>query len=193
MPKKQVILNIVLSSLFFIILIVATIYIIIYAQGYKLDKTQNKLIQTGVVSIVTTPTKMDFTFTTPSGKTLNSKSPRSIGSLSTGSGHLKIFHEGYNQWEADIPILPNKSTPIFAHMFLTNPSEIESLTLKEDLKAIQLDKQQNKLFFVSCHKSTTNIDSNKNKESTNKNQTGNILSCSLRQISTETLIFLKVL
>lgn len=81
--------------------------LILYADGYRINVTDRELLETGTLVVSTTPVTAKITL---DGKTYDSKTPLTIGSLEPKEYTLTLESEGYLPWTKHLLISAGQST-----------------------------------------------------------------------------------
>jgi hypothetical protein len=101
------------------ILVTLTVYtgalaIFLYVQGWRVDFLDRSIKQVGVLTIESSPTQANIYIDGESrGRTNRSTT------LDVGKYNIKVSKEGYYDWEKEINILEEKSTPVFPYLIKT--------------------------------------------------------------------------
>lgn len=108
--------SILLPTLYTVLLVAFAMLIYFYANGYRFNIFNQKIIQTGVVSVESNIMGAQLSL---NGK-ITGKTPKST-SLEIGTYDVKVQKDAYYPWEKQINILEGKSTPIYAWLIKNNP------------------------------------------------------------------------
>ena len=117
-----------LTFYFFLILyFLVTPYVILYALGYNFSPTRVHLVKTGLVSIVTAPRSATVTIR---GRKFSERTPTAVRDLLPGRYPVRIQRKGYEPWEKEIEILPEKATRLDPVILLPSRSETEEVSAR---------------------------------------------------------------
>lgn len=106
----------ILAALF---IIGAAVLIVLYSQGYRFDKDENKLQKTGVITVNGAPLLSDLYL---NGKK-EGRIPHSISSLREGIYDLKVSRKGYKSWNKKAPVYAEKSSILYAYLLKESPDK----------------------------------------------------------------------
>jgi len=134
-----------------VIIVSATLGTYYYANGYRINISNGKVIKTGVVSIESSPTKAEILF----NNELVGKTPKSISSISEGALKIQIEKEPYRKWKRVINVIAEKSFPLKAQLILSNPKESLIHEFNETVVNTQISDNGKYIFILS--KSSTDI------------------------------------
>jgi len=127
----------------FLLLILASAAIVLYAQGYRLDLSKRVVKKTGMILVKSIPEGAKVYL---DGKLITAtNSP--ISNLKLGNYHLKIEKEGYASWEKDVPVKEGLVTNLTALLPPLSPS-LTTVTQK-GAKLITPAPSGHKALFVS--------------------------------------------
>lgn len=127
--------------------VVLSIYLVLYATGYRLDILNWSLEKTGVLAVTTKPPGAMVTL---DGKKYGKATPFTLRNLVPGNYHLKLELKDYRSYERDLTIVSNQVTEIHNVDLVFNT--VESKTLVEDFEApVYVDGDQ-MIYFSSNHK-----------------------------------------
>lgn len=144
-PKelRQRIINVLSTILLAIFIIVGTVFVWMYAYGYRFSLEGTTFEKTGVLSIESNPTWANI-FLDGENKGQTSKT---IGSIKEGSYQVRVEKENYQTWQKTLPIRAELSTPTNAFLFLSNATKTNSQSITGNVKGIVLS-QNNDHYFV---------------------------------------------
>ena len=97
-----------------LLIILASVGLFYYIQGYRFDFQSQQVSPTGVLSIDTIPSRSDLFIE----EKLYGKTPKST-TLLGGDYDLKIEKDGYHTWQKTISIIEGKSTSIYPWLIAT--------------------------------------------------------------------------
>ncbi len=103
--NKRVTLISALASLF---LLIGTIVIYLYANGWRIDPLNQQVLKTGVLTVESDPFLSDLKI---DGKN-KGKTPKSA-SLQVGEYDITVSKDGYQDWNKEVEIKQEKSTNVF--------------------------------------------------------------------------------
>lgn len=92
----------------FFFVIVGTVVVYLYANGWRLDPLKQELIRTGVITVESEP----FLANVYINDQEKGRTPRST-SLPIGIYNVKVTRDGYIDWYKDVEVKEEKSTPVF--------------------------------------------------------------------------------
>lgn len=117
----------IFSNLFaFMFIIVGTIAVFAYANGYRFSRDDLSVRPTGVITITSSPSN------TPAflNGELKGNTEETIASLDEDIYSVRLKRDNYRQWQRDVYAPTERSTPVHAYLFL-NRESYESETLLE--------------------------------------------------------------
>lgn len=121
----KVVIQILIAILATAFIVVGTIFVYYYAQGYRIDLNDRNVRKTGVMNIESRPSRADITL---NGED-EGKTTKTVASINEGFADLKITKDGYRDWFKKVQVVSEKSTPILAELFRTAPSVEDSVTI----------------------------------------------------------------
>lgn len=99
------VLKIALKTLSFLIITVvilaAAITLLFYGSGYRFDAKNKKVYRTGLIYVVSNPTRASITL---NNRILKKKTPYKIEGLNPGDYHLKIEKDGFTTWQKKLSV-----------------------------------------------------------------------------------------
>ncbi len=101
-----------------------TPYAILYALGYLYNPLEGELVKTGLISIVSFPRGATVFI---QGKKFSHKTPAILRDLLPGSYSVRVFHKGFDPWEKEIHVQPEKATRLEPILLLPRKPEIETV------------------------------------------------------------------
>ena len=134
-----------------LILVLGTWLIIMYARGYRINPTANNITitETGVLSVITRPTKAKLRLYQNDNITVEAKTPKTIGSVPTGNNKLEITKNEYRAWERDINITAGRSTTVYAQLFLKEIALIKTSKISyNQIIDITVNRENDELFIL---------------------------------------------
>lgn len=144
-PKKFA-----LSLLSTIFIIGGSFLIYYFSKGYRIDISKKDIKKTGVIIVETEPSFANLYINSNSiGRTPRSRT------LDIGTHKISIWKDGYREWNKDVEILEEKSTPIFPFLIL---EELPKSTLWESKGTIEkywISKYKDYFVFLQKDSDTT--------------------------------------
>ncbi|MDY0096757.1 MAG: PEGA domain-containing protein [Candidatus Dojkabacteria bacterium] len=148
------------KRLFTLISILASIFvytgavaIYFYANGWRLDPQGEIFIKTGVLTVQSDPSLANIYI---EGKQ-EGRTPKSV-SLPVGTYNISAYRSGYVQWEKNIEIKEEKSTPV--HPWLIKEKILESNMFSLSQKTYVnswINESQNYIYFLTKQPLTTGL------------------------------------
>lgn len=135
--------NIFLKLVVPIILITSTILVIFYVKGYRINFTENTLVQTGILHIETEP-RASFYLT----EDFQGRSPKIVTSIPEGEYILDIWLKEYHGIKYNIEIFAERSTPISVFLFKENPEKEIAETIQGNTLFKYIEPSRNNAFVV---------------------------------------------
>lgn len=112
--------------LFFSIFLVGAPLLVLYTAGYRLNFTNLRVQQTGVIALSSTPRGATAFL---NGADTGAKTPYVIQRLSPGSYAIGLAKDGYRPWEQRVDVRSGETTYITATLFAdTQPELLEEAT-----------------------------------------------------------------
>jgi hypothetical protein len=130
------------------ILVTFTIYtgallIFLYVRGWRFDFTNQSIKQIGVLTVESSPILADI-YVNGEHKGRTNKSM----TLDVGTYDVKVSKDGYYDWNKEVEILEEKSTPVFPYLVLTDFSTEKIYTSDLKLNKYWNDETNNHLFLL---------------------------------------------
>jgi hypothetical protein len=117
--------------------------IFLYVQGWRFDFTDQSLKQVGVLTVESSPTLANIYVNEEyKGRTTKSMT------LDTGTYDVKVTKDGYYDWNKNVRILEEKSTPIFPYLIKTEFESENIFTSKLTLEDYWADETNNHLLLL---------------------------------------------
>lgn len=137
------------------LIILSTTAIIYYAKGYRFSFDEERILNTGVLNMNTTPTRSHFYI----NENFTGRTSRTVSSIPQGEYIVDIWLDGYHDLSYEIEIYPEKSTSLEAFMFRETPN----YEIQENIpsKIIHTDKVDSSIFTISPF-SDSNTDNQNN-------------------------------
>lgn len=133
--------------------LVGTIGVVLYTQGYRFNFQEGTVKQTGVLSIESNPIRADiFVDGTKVGKT-----PDTVGNLEPGIHTVQVSYDGYITWTKNVEIIAEKSTPVYAHLFTKTPQQNEVMSLDDSI-VNTITSSESQDIFVITERATSTIE-----------------------------------
>ncbi len=147
--------NYIIKILITLVVIGATMLVIYYAKGYRINLRENILVQTGILHIETDPRRANFWLT----EDFTGRTPQIVTSIPAGKYTLDIWLDGYHSIEYDVEIFAERSTPISIFLFKEEPTREIVEEIKEPIIHIHIDNSRNNaLLLVEESKDDEKID-----------------------------------
>ena len=105
--------------------LIAAPYAILYALGYIFNPTDRELFRAGLISITTYPRNATVFI---GGKKYSKRTPTAISDLLPGSYPVRIARKGYEPWEKEIKVEPEKATHLDPVLLLPKKPEEEIIS-----------------------------------------------------------------
>lgn len=123
----------------------AAVLIVLYSQGYRFDKDDNKLEKTGVITINGAPLFSDLYL---EGKK-EGKIPHSISSLSEGTYEVMVSRKGYQDWKKKVAVYPEKSSIVYAYLLKSQPEKETVFKIDDSLEDIVLRDAPGEIYLIT--------------------------------------------
>lgn len=133
MKKHSLARKIIVSAIFFIVLVVVAPLIILYSLGYRFDKDNEVFIHSGSIVLKTTPFNVEIKI---NGQIMPQKSidlinrSYNINGLNPGSYEVEVNSPGFNTWKKQVEVHSGIATEFWNVVLI--PQELERKTLIED-------------------------------------------------------------
>jgi hypothetical protein len=139
--QKKTIISIIVA---FIIMIAASLVIMFFARGYRVDISTQNLQQTGILSINSTPDgALIYVNNVPKDATNNS-----VTGLKAGEYSVRLEKAGYQTWEKQVPIETGRVSQINALLISLFP-EIRPLTITGGVNPV-LSPDRQKIIYLAA-------------------------------------------
>lgn len=132
-----------LPLLLSLLIILASVGLFYYIQGYRFDFQSQQVSPTGVLSIDTIPSRSDLFIE----EKLYGKTPKST-TLLGGNYDLKIEKEGYHTWQKTISIVEGKSTSVYPWLIATIIEKEEIFSSPKTIDQNHLYQNDTSIFFT---------------------------------------------
>ncbi len=126
-----------------LLIILASVGLFYYIQGYRFDFQGQQISPTGVLSIDTIPSRSDLFI----AEKLYGKTPKST-TLLGGEYDLKIEKEGYHTWQKNISIVEGKSTSIYPWLITTTIGEKNLFSSSKAIDENHIYQNDTAIFFT---------------------------------------------
>jgi len=133
MEKHSLIRKIIVSSLFFVVLVIVAPVIVFYSMGYRFNKESNEVIRSGSIVMKTTPSSPDVVL---DGGKVNQASidlinrSLNINGLAPKDYQLEISTPGYYPWKKSVEVRSGIATEFWNVLLI--PENITPKTVSED-------------------------------------------------------------
>lgn len=117
--------------------------IFLYVQGWRVDLLDQSIKQVGVLTVESSPTQANIYV----NEQLRGRTNRSM-TLDVGEYDLRVSKEGYYDWEKQVKILEEKSTPVFPYLIMTEFEEAVIYKSELTLEKHWSDKYNNRLLLL---------------------------------------------
>lgn len=110
------------KALFFLfvgIFFVSAPLVVLYTAGYRFNRTNNTVSQTGTLSIASTPRGAASYV---NGEDINDATPAVLQRLSSGTRTVKLTKDGYHDWERTVNVESGSTTYVTAPLFASEES-----------------------------------------------------------------------
>jgi hypothetical protein len=105
------------KALFFLfvgIFLISAPLVVLYTAGYRFNRANNTVSQTGTLSIASTPRGAT---TNVNGEDINDATPAVLQRLSSGTRTVKLTKDGYHDWERTVNVESGSTTYVTAPLF----------------------------------------------------------------------------
>jgi hypothetical protein len=139
-PKFTAVLASILATL---AIYTGALAIFLYVQGWRVDFLDRSIKQVGVLTVESSPTQANIYINGNSrGRTNKSTT------LDVGTYEIKVSKDGYYDWEKEVEILEEKSTPVYPYLIKTD-FETENIYKSElTLENYWSDRNNNHLLIL---------------------------------------------
>jgi hypothetical protein len=104
-----------LFFLFFGVFLVSAPLVVLYTAGYRFNRTNNTLSQTGTLSLASTPRGAESIV---NGENMGDATPAVLQRLAPGTRTVLLSKEGYHNWERVVSVESGVTTYVTAPLFL---------------------------------------------------------------------------
>ncbi len=130
-----------------VVFVLLSLYLVLYATGYRLDFTTWKIEKTGVLAVTTKPTGATITL---DGKEYGKSTPFTLRNLAAGKYRLRVELKDYRPYERDVEIFSNQATEVHNIDLVLNT--LETKTLVEDFESPIYSEGDQVMYFSSDKK-----------------------------------------
>lgn len=127
-----------------LLVIGATLLVIYYAKGYRINFTDNVVVQTGILHLETQPSRANFWLS----EDFTGKTPRIVSSIPAGEYILDIWLDEYHGIKYKIEILAERSTPLSVFLFKKEPVKETVEEVEEEIVDIHVDNTTNSALIL---------------------------------------------
>lgn len=133
MKKHSFLRKFIVTSIFFIVLVIIAPFTILYSLGYRFNNESKVFVHSGSVVLKTTPFNVNIAL---SGENLPQKSidlinrSYNINGLAPGSYAVEVSASGYNSWKKQTEVHSGIATEFWNVVLV--PQNVERKTLTED-------------------------------------------------------------
>lgn len=121
-----------------IIIVIGTLILVAFAQGYNYDALHNQIYKTGLVLIDSSPNNAEIFL---NSKIINKKTPYRYSGAPAGNLVVELKKEGYRDWLKKSVVIPGEVT--FVNYSLLLPSVLEQKPINEDIIFSDIVKAEN--------------------------------------------------
>jgi hypothetical protein len=126
------------------LVVVVTVLLVAYGQGYVYDFKTGRLLQTGLVIIQSTPGGADVSL---NGKPLNKKTEyRKL--YEAGSYTFKLTKAGYQAWEKTLKVVQSEVSMVQYAILLPTKPQVTTLDTQDAVLAQSMSKDHRHLAYV---------------------------------------------
>ncbi len=129
--------NIIIKLAVPLLVIIATLLVIYYAKGYRINFTDNIVVQTGILHLETQPSRANFWLS----EDFTGRTPRIVSSIPAGKYTLDIWLDEYHGIKYDVEIFAERSSPLSVFLFKKDPTK----EIVEEIKGEIIDIHVNKI------------------------------------------------
>lgn len=134
----------ILLLVIIIFFVIITPIILLYAQGFRYDFKQNKLIKVGLLYIETTPKTSSIYL---NDKLIKKNTPVRLNNLIPGEYNLKVEKDGYFDWEKNVKIEPESASIYNDIILFKNNKNIQKLS-DDNIKLINSSPDLKKIIYL---------------------------------------------
>ncbi len=133
-----------------IIIVIGTLILVAFAQGYNYDALHNQIYKTGLVLIDSNPNNAEIFL---NSKSINKKTPFRYSSAPAGNIGVELKKDGYRDWLKESVVIPGEVT--FVNYSILLPSVLGQKQISEDIIFSDIVQSENKKTFGVSNKSLT--------------------------------------
>jgi len=142
--------KLVLSLLSTIFIIGGSFLIYYFSKGYRIDILKKDIKKTGVIIVETEPSFANLYINSNSvGRTPRSRT------LDIGTHKISVWKDRYREWNKNVEILKEKSTPIFPFLILENLPKSTLWESKTTIEKYWINRNKNYFLFLQKDSDTT--------------------------------------
>jgi hypothetical protein len=138
-------LNAIAYSAVILIVLLGTVAIYYYANGYRFDFQQGSIEKTGVLSIETTPSRAVLKV---NGIEIG-RTPKTVTSVAEGIAQIEITKDRYVTWTKNVPIKAERSSPIYPYLVRENPEKEVVFTSEGEYVKSYSNGLNDYIFFIT--------------------------------------------
>lgn len=143
--KKDKILPIITSISTGALIVLGTLVVFLYSNGYRFNREEGTIDRTGVISVTASPYRSELSL---DGKNLG-KTPKTIASLREGVHTIVVSSKGYHDWKKDVKVMIEKSTPVHATLFRSDVKSSDIFRVDDEILHYENNAQNNYIFIVT--------------------------------------------
>jgi WD40 repeat protein len=128
-----------------LVLLLGTVAIYYYANGYRFDFTKGSIEKTGVLSVETIPSRATLLV---NGQEVG-RTPKTVTSVEEGIAQVEVTKDRYVTWNKSVPIKAEKSSPIFPYLVIEDPIREVVHTSDETFVRSYMNKENDYFFFIT--------------------------------------------
>jgi len=125
------------------LIILASLGLFYYAQGYRFNFQTQQVSSTGILSIDTIPSRSDLFIE----EEYYGKTPKST-TLSEGEYNLRIEKDDYHPWQKSVSIMEGKSTSIYPWLIATTIESKDSFSSSKTIDQDHIYQNETAIFFT---------------------------------------------
>ena len=128
-----------------LLVIIATLLVIYYAKGYRINFLDNTVVQTGILHLETEPNRANYWLS----EDFTGRTPRIISSIPAGEYTLDIWLDEYHGIKYDIEIFAQRSTPLSVFLFKKEPVKEIIEEIEEVVTTVHIDNSTNSALILT--------------------------------------------
>ncbi len=134
-------------------IVLGTVLVIYYANGYRINKELSDFERTGVLNVESNPLRATIIL---DGQVIG-RTPKTISSLKEGSYELQLIRDQYIPWKSNIEIVGEKSTPVHPVLFLAEQQPETVFKIDSEISHLLKPKTTNYVFITTEKEITQNV------------------------------------